>query len=260
MKTLMPVLFLGHGSPMNAIAHNSFTQTLESLGRELAPPKSILVVSAHWMTQSSTWVTGMQGPRTIHDFFGFPQALFDVQYPAPGSHELAQAVSDNIQEPAIGIDMNSWGLDHGTWSVLRHVYPHANVPVVQLSLDMTRPPEFHFALGAKLKFLREQGVLIVGSGNMVHNLRQVRWEPDAQPFDWALEHDAWLKTQIEKGDYRALVDSALATKAAQLSVPTMDHYLPLLYVLGAAQPGEALTFDVEGIQNGSISMRSVRLG
>ncbi len=253
----MPVLFVGHGSPMNAIATNVINQAMMDLGRSLPRPKAILIVSAHWIT-SGTWVTSMQKPKTIHDFYGFPQALFDVQYPAPGSPSLAEEIRHLVTEPEISADDNKWGFDHGTWSVLRHIYPAADIPVVQLSLDMSKPAEFHFELGQKLQALREQNILIMGSGNIVHNLSQISWEVNAKPADWSVEFDLWVKTKAMNRDFQALTSNATQTEAGRLSIPTPDHYLPLLYILGAATDQDELVFDVEGIQNGSISMRSLR--
>lgn len=184
----MPVLFLGHGSPMNALAHNSFTQGLNQMAQSFARPSSILCISAHWITRG-TWVTHMERPRTIHDFGGFPKELFAVQYPAPGNPELAENLLRLIQHPLVQLDDDSWGLDHGTWSVLKHLYPEADIPVIQLSLDLGRPLEYHGDLGRQLAQLRQQGVLIVGSGNIVHNLKLLNWDEGAKPFDWALEFD-----------------------------------------------------------------------
>ncbi len=259
-STTMPVLFLGHGSPMNAIEDNRFTQRLTELGQELPRPKAILCISAHWLS-AGTWVTRMDQPRTIHDFYGFPQALFDVQYPAPGSPALAEQIQKLTEKPKIHADDNVWGLDHGTWSVLRRVYPEADIPVVQLSIDMSEPPAFHLELGKILKSLREQGVLIVGSGNIVHNLRQVDWSKQSQGFDWALEFDHWVKGQIEKRDFQSLATDFMKTTAGRNSVPTPDHYYPLLYVLGAADvQKDELKFEFEGYDMGSISMRCLSLG
>lgn len=255
----MPVLFIGHGSPMNAIDTNTFTETLKQLGQNLPVPKSILVISAHWITNGS-WVTEMEKPKTIHDFGGFPQALFDVEYPAPGNPEIAKMIRETTLNPKIQGDQNQWGLDHGTWSVLRHMYPQANIPTVQLSIDMKQPSEYHFNLGREIAKLRNQGVLILGSGNLVHNLRQIRWETDAKSHDWALEFDQWVKTKLEQGDYKALLNAFHSTTAGKLSVPTLDHYLPLHYVLGASDHKDRLKFEYEEMQNGSISMRSFRLG
>ena len=254
-----PVLFIGHGSPMNAIEDNDFTKKLKSLGSELTRPKAILIISAHWET-NGTWLTGMEKPKTIHDFYGFPDALFQVQYPASGDPSLVKNVQDNITTPEIEADMNKWGLDHGTWSVLRHMYPKADIPVVQLSIDRTKPFEYHYNLGKKLAFLREQGVLVMGSGNIVHNLRTISWSKSAEPLDWAIEFDQWVKAKANKRDFEALTNEAMNTKAGKLSIPTPEHYLPLLYVLGAGGKEEELKFDIEEIQNASISMRSIRIG
>lgn len=241
---------------MNAIESNDFTETLEALGSILPKPKAVLCISAHWMTEG-TWVTEMTQPKTIHDFFGFPEALFAVRYPAPGSPELAQRIRQTVSDPVVAGDQEKWGLDHGAWSVLRHIFPRANVPVVQLSLDMSRPPEFHYQLGQQLKSLRDEGILIVGSGNIVHNLRKIRWELNPKPYDWALEFDDWVRLMIEVRDAQALFSKYHKTEAGRLSVPTLDHYLPLLYVLGAADDTDTLRLEHEEIQNGSISMRSV---
>jgi 4,5-DOPA dioxygenase extradiol len=255
----MPALFIGHGSPMNAINHNLFTKTLNQWGEKLPVPKVVLCVSAHWMTKG-TWVTAMKKPKTIHDFYGFPQELFDVQYPAAGDPLLAQDLIENLSEPKIQADLEQWGLDHGTWSVLIHLFPKANIPVVQLSLDMSKPPEFHFELGQKLARLREHGVLLVGSGNIVHNLRKIQWEENAQPYDWAVQFDEWTKSKISLRDFQPLVDTARLSPEGKLSVPTLDHYLPLLYILGASKAEDKLEFVFEGLQNASISMRSVQFG
>ena len=256
----MPVVFIGHGNPMNAIAQNDFSQTLTKLGKELPTPRAILVVSAHWLT-AGTWVTGMQKPRTIHDFYGFPEELFAVQYPAPGSPEVAAEVKAQVEKPVVHIDENSWGLDHGTWSVLRHVYPQANIPVIQLSIDMSEPPQFHLDLGQKLAKLRDQGVLIVGSGNIVHNLRQIRWGGDSSfAFDWATEFDEQVKQALLSGNHSELLTKLPESSAGRLSVPTPDHYYPLLYAVGAATKNEEPRFIYEGIEMGSISMRTLVYG
>lgn len=255
----MPVLFLGHGSPMNAIENNDFTQTMKKLGEDLPRPQSILMVSAHWMTKG-TYVTGMRQPKTIHDFYGFPRALFDVQYPAPGYPELAVAIRHQVDDPVVHIDNQEWGLDHGTWSVLRHLYSEAQIPVVQLSLDMSKPAAYHFALGQKLQKLREQGVMIMGSGNIVHNLQEISWQTDAPAYDWALEFDQIAKNKLIQRDFKYLMNDFHATESGKLSVPTMDHYLPLMYVLGAATEKDEMSFPYEGMQNASISMRAVQFG
>ncbi|MAE58830.1 MAG: 4,5-DOPA dioxygenase extradiol [Halobacteriovorax sp.] len=253
-----PVLFLGHGSPMNAIAENNFTKKLNKLAQEIPIPKAILIISAHWETKGS-WLTGMEKPKTIHDFYGFPKSLYEVQYPAPGSPELVSKIQREIKTPSIHNDQNQWGLDHGTWSVLRHIYPNANIPIVQLSIDKTKPFEYHYELGQQISFLREQGVLIMGSGNIVHNLKKISWQEDAPIHGWALEFDQWVKKRAQERDFESLVKKATNTKAGQLSIPTPEHYLPLLYVLGAGGKDGDLIFDIEEIQNASIAMRSFRL-
>jgi 4,5-DOPA dioxygenase extradiol len=250
-----PVFFIGHGSPMNALENKSYTERLGQM-REIYPnPKAILCVSAHWLT-TGTWVTGMAKPKTIHDFYGFPQELFDVQYPAPGSPELAQAVVSAISEPKIQVDVSEWGLDHGTWSVLRHMFPDAKTPVVQLSVAIAMPPDYHYKLGQQLKQLREQGVLIIASGNIVHNLRKISWEADAKAHDWAIEFDERVKSLLIERNASGLLSEFQTTPAGKLSVPTPDHYYPLLYIVGAADEQDKLHFDYEGMQNAAISMRS----
>lgn len=256
---MMPALFVGHGSPMNAVETNDFTQALSRLGKSLPQPSAILCVSAHWLTQGA-WVTKMENPKTIHDFYGFPEKLFNVQYPAPGSIATADKVFDIIKSVNVKHDTQSWGLDHGTWSVLVHMYPEANIPVLQLSIDLSRPPEYHYKIGQELRTLRDQGVLILGSGNIVHNLRKIKWEANATPFEWASEYDEWIKNKLLKHDENALMKDYLSSPAAQLSVPSNDHYYPLLYVLGSSQHKDEVRFEYEGIQNGSISMRTVCFG
>lgn len=255
----MPALFIGHGSPMNAIAANDFTRTLNQLGKELDPPEAILVISAHWMSEG-TWITHMEKPKTIHDFYGFPQPLFDIQYPAPGRPDIAEAIQKEFIDPKIQLDKEAWGLDHGTWAVLRHMYPNADIPVMQLSIYMSQPAEYHMKLGQELAKLRERGILILGSGNIVHNLRRINWEDQAAPYDWALEFDEWSKDKITKRDFQALQNDFLKTEAGRLAVPSMDHYYPLLYVLGASTQKDEVRFEYEEIQNGSISMRCLSFG
>ena len=254
-----PVLFLGHGSPMNAIEDNSFTRSLARLGERLGKPKAVLCVSAHWLTEG-TRVTGMPKPRTIHDFGGFPEALYDVRYPAPGSPELAALVRETLGRKTVGIDDTEWGLDHGAWSVLRHLYPKADVPVVQLGIDYALPAARHFELGETLRPLRDKGILILGSGNIVHNLRRVSFDENAAPEAWAAEFDEWVKRRLEKRDYESLLADLAGAPSGALSVPTPDHYDPLLYILGASDARDKLRFEYEGIQNGSISMRSLSFG
>jgi 4,5-DOPA dioxygenase extradiol len=255
----MPVLFIGHGNPMNAIRDTPFTRTLHELGKRLPRPKAVLCISAHWMTEG-TWITHMSNPKTIHDFYGFPQELFDIQYLAPGDPATAERISRDSSDPSIHPDNEIWGLDHGTWSVLRHMYPAADVPVLQLSLNIIQGPEFHFALGEKLKHLRREGILIVGSGNIVHNLRRINFTDDARPFDWAVEFDAWVKERLQNRDYNAIVHDATQSTAGKLSIPTPDHWYPFLYTLGAADEPDVLRFEHEGIENASISMRCLTLG
>ena len=254
-----PVLFIGHGSPMNAIADNAYTRTLVTLGQELLkmPPKAILVISAHWMTRG-TFVTRMSHPKTIHDFGGFPRELFEVQYPAPGSPEIADLVRTTI--PSVGADEAEWGLDHGTWSVLKHLVPNANVPVLQLSLSLYDSPAYHLKLGQQLKELREKGVLILSSGNLVHNLRKIQWDEKAKPYDWAVEFDQWIARKIEQRDAQAIVNEALISEAGKLSSPTPEHFLPIYYILGASDSKDELKTEFEEMQNASISMRSFSLG
>lgn len=254
----MPVLFIGHGSPMNALADNAYTQWLGSLGKELPRPKAILCISAHWLTVG-TFITSAKNPKTIHDFGGFPQPLFAIQYPAPGSLDTVKAVQELIQDPLIVSD-DEWGFDHGSWSVLRHMYPNADIPLVQLSIDSNQPPEYHYKLGKQLARLRDQGILILGSGNIVHNLGQIRWQSDAPACDWAVEFDSWIKAKLEKRDFSAILSESLGTAAGRLSIPTPDHFYPLLYVLGASDTKDNLIFEYEEIQNASISMLSISFG
>lgn len=255
--TKMPLLFIGHGSPMNAIEQNAFSRRLNDLGKILPKPRAILCISAHWLTAGS-WVTHMAWPKTIHDFYGFPPALFAVDYPAPGSPELAQTLHALIKKPAIHLDEH-WGLDHGSWSVIKHLYPKANIPIVQLSIDMSEDPHYHFELGKQLKALRHQGVLLLGSGNIVHNLRMLRHSGQT-PYPWALEFDKQVKERLLANDFEPLKEQLLLTESGRLSVPTLDHYLPLLYILGAAEPEEKMRFEFEGIELGAISMRSLSFG
>lgn len=255
----LPVLFIGHGNPMNAIVDNAFSRALGSIGKELPRPTAILCISAHWTT-GGAWVTHMAQPKTIHDFGGFPQALFDVQYPAPGSPEIADLVCSEVKDPSVDPDDHGWGLDHGAWSILKHMYPAADVPVVQLSIDDSQPASYHFNIGKQLKNLRDRGVLIVGSGNVVHNLKLIDFQPRVKPLEWAVEFDAWVKERLEKKDYAALMKDATKTSAGKLAVPTPEHWYPLFYVLGASDDADPLRFEYEAIEHGSISMRSFRLG
>jgi 4,5-DOPA dioxygenase extradiol len=255
-STRMPVLFIGHGSPMNAIEDNEFSQAWGQAALALPQPKAILCISAHWETQGSM-VTAMAKPRTIHDFYGFPRPLFEKQYPAPGSPDLAQAVSQTIKISEVALDQ-TWGLDHGTWSVLCRMYPQADIPVVQLSLDRSRDAAHQYELGKQLRELREQGVLILGSGNIVHNLRLMVWEDTA--FDWALDFDARVKQWILDNDHEPIIHYEKQGSAAALSVNTAEHYLPLVYVMGLKEEHEPVSFFAEKVWGGSLSMRCVKIG
>jgi 4,5-DOPA dioxygenase extradiol len=254
----MPVVFFGHGSPMNALEHNQYTETWRGLGESLPKPRAILAVSAHWYTHG-TVVTAMDRPRTIHDFGGFPQELFEVQYPAPGDPKLAERVRELLAPTEVPLD-KSWGLDHGTWSVLVHAFPSANVPVVQLSIDGTKPPRFHYELAKKLAPLRNEGVLIVGSGNVVHNLGRIQWAKDAKPYDWAVRFNDKVRGYLAARDHGPLIDYATRGEDARLSVPTPDHYLPLLYVIALQSENETISLPIDGIEYGSIGMLTVVVG
>jgi 4,5-DOPA dioxygenase extradiol len=259
----MPVLFLGHGSPMNAIEDNEYRRSWQALGAEfgarLPRPQLILCISAHWLTRG-WWLTAMDRPRTIHDFGGFPRELFEQQYPAPGAPAVARDISGGMLQPAVGLHLE-WGLDHGAWSVLKPMFPQADIPVVQLSMDYARPPAEHLALGRQLEGLRDRGVLIVGSGNIVHNLPVMRRDaPPNQAYDWAIEFDSRIAGSMEKGDFAGLADFQKLGRVAQLAHPTHDHYLPLLYAAGAVDPTEPLRFFNTAFQAASISMRSAVWG
>jgi 4,5-DOPA dioxygenase extradiol len=259
MTEFMPAVFFGHGNPMNAVGSNAWTDGWGRIGGQMTRPKSILCVSAHWYGPG-TGVTVSTAPRTIHDFGGFPAELYQVQYPAPGDPALAHRVRDLLAPSDVVLD-DSWGLDHGSWSVLKHAFPAADVPVVQLSIDETKSPSFHFEVGRLLAPLRAEGVLIVGSGNLVHNLHAYAWgrhSPD--PYDWAVRFESTARKLMLAGDYGPLMDYEALGKDALLSIPTPDHYLPLLYVLGSQRQGESIRFPVEGVDGGSISMLSVQVG
>jgi 4,5-DOPA dioxygenase extradiol len=259
MANMLPAIFFGHGNPMNAILSNSYTETWRRLGRETSKPKAILSISAHWFV-SETGVTIATAPRTIHDFGGFPRELYQVQYPAPGDPELARKVQKLLAPLEVKLD-ECWGLDHGTWSVLRHVYPDADVPVVQLSIDETKSSSFHFEIGRRLAPLREEGVLIIGSGNLVHNLHAYAWGRHlADPYDWAVRFENTAKEMILAGEDEPLINYETLGKDAALSIPTPDHYLPLLYVIATRRQGEIIRFPVEGVDGGSISMLTVQIG
>ncbi len=252
----MPALFVGHGSPMNAIEDNEFSRAWQKVAGEIPHPKAIVCISAHWET-NGTQVTAMEAPRTIHDFYGFPQPLFAKQYPAPGSPELARQIISLVKGRPIAPD-HAWGLDHGTWSVLCRMYPQADIPVVQLSLDRELKPADHYRLGQELRQLREEGVLIIGSGNIVHNLVMMVWEDTA--FDWAVEFDTKVKGWILAQEHEPIIHYEKQGTAARLAVNSAEHYLPLLYVLGLQEQDEAASFFAEKLWGGSLSMRGVRIG
>lgn len=253
----MPALFLGHGNPMLAIEPNPFAEVWQQLGQSLPRPRAILMISAHWYTRG-TAITAMAQPRTIHDFSGFPQALFEVQYPAPGDPQLAQQIQQSLAPLPLVLDQG-WGLDHGCWALLKHIYPAADIPVLQLSIDATQPPAFHYQLGRQIAALRQQGVMLIGSGNVVHNLSQAEFGDNVPPLPWAIEYELWAKTQIQQGAHQPLIDYLNSHPAARLAVPTPEHYLPLLYILGAQLPGDVVLFPTEGIDLAAISMLSVLL-
>ncbi len=260
MSSLMPAIFFGHGNPLNALRRNSYTERWSAIGSSLPRPRAILCISAHWYVPV-TAVTAMPAPRTIHDFGGFPAALYQVQYPAPGSPELATRVRSLLAPVAVELDHNNWGLDHGTWSVLCHLFPQADIPVVQLSIDETQPPEFHYQLAQQLAPLRDEGILVIGSGNIVHNLHTYAWgEHEVEPFDWAVRFERQARSFISNGKDAQLTGYDSLGRDALLSVPTPEHYLPLIYVLGVRRPDEQVTFPVEGFDGGSISMLAVQLG
>lgn len=252
-----PLLFIGHGSPMNGIEDNEFSETWVKLGREIAAPRAVLCVSAHWFTKG-THVTAMENPKTIHDFYGFPKALFEVQYPAPGDPSLAKETASIVQKTKVGLN-HEWGLDHGTWSVVRRMFPEAKIPVLQLSIDYTKDASFHYGLAKELSSLRKKGVLIVGSGNMVHNLGIMNWKLPEKGYDWAIEMNETLKSLIARGDHAPLLHYEALGEAAKLSIPTPEHYLPLVYVLGLKEEKESVNFFNDKTVMGSVSMTSVKI-
>jgi len=254
------MLFLGHGSPMNAIEENEFVQGFRSISSKIDTPKAILVISAHWESKG-TLVTAMENPRTIHDFGGFPKELFEVQYPAPGMPQLAREVKELAKTTQVHLD-DKWGLDHGAWSVIKHMYPKANVPVVQLSLDYYKTPKEHYALAKELHKLREKGVLIVGSGNIVHNLGMISWGKlnENYGYDWAIEANEKVKQFIMDGNHQQLMDYSKLGKAFELAVPTPDHFLPLLYVLALQDKKDKISIFNDEPVGGSLSMTSVKIG
>jgi 4,5-DOPA dioxygenase extradiol len=252
----MPAIFFGHGNPMNAIEDNAYSRAWAAIGRALPKPKAILCVSAHWYLPA-TLVTAVEKPRTIHDFGGFPRPLYEVQYPAPGDLALCK----RVQELTGAQFDDQWGLDHGTWSVLVHVFPEANVPVVQLSIDETQPAQFHYEIGRKLSALRDEEILVIGSGNLVHNLHTFSWgRHPVEPFDWAVRFETSAREWMTSGDPTPLIEYETLGRDAMLSAPTPDHYLPLLYILGARREDDEVSFPVEGVDGGSVSMLTVMFG
>ena len=259
MMDSMPAIFFGHGNPMNALQSNAWTNGWAAIGNSIPRPKAIVCISAHWYLPA-TLVTAQDQPRTIHDFGGFPSALYEVKYPAPGDAELANRIIDLLAPVAAGLDKR-WGLDHGTWSVLCHVFPKADVPVVQLSIDETQPASFHYDIAKRLSPLRDEGVLIVGSGNLVHNLHAYAWgRQQVAPLDWAVRFEERARELLLAGDHEPLIAYETLGRDAILSVPTPDHYLPLMYVIAQMREGEPIRFPVEGFDGGSVSMLSVQIG
>lgn len=259
MTKPMPAIFFGHGNPLNALQRNSYTEAWAAIAGSLPRPNAILAISAHWYLPETS-VTAMAAPRTIHDFGGFPRELYEVEYPAPGAPLLAQRVQSLLTPVSVGLD-HKWGLDHGTWSVLCHAFPEADVPVVQLSIDETQPPAFHYEVGRRLAPLREEGVLVIGSGNLVHNLHTYAWgRHPIEPFDWAVRFEKSVRDLLNAGDHDPLIAYESLGPDAKLSVPTPDHYLPLLYVISLQAKGEVISFPVAGVDGGSISMLTVQVG
>jgi 4,5-DOPA dioxygenase extradiol len=259
MTDLMPAIFFGHGNPMNALSRNAYTEGWAFIGKSVPRPRAVLAVSAHWYIPTCA-VTANPEPRTIHDFGGFPRELYEVKYPAPGSPELAKRVRDLLSPVAAELD-ETWGLDHGTWTVLKHVFPKADIPVVQLSIDETQPAGFHYEIGKRLVALREEGVLVIGSGNIVHNLHTYAWgDHGIKAFDWAMRFEQQVRELIVKGHDDQVVDYEKLGPDAMLSVPTPDHYLPFLYVLGLRRKHETISFPVQGVDGGSVSMLAVQIG
>ncbi len=259
MAKAMPAFFFGHGNPMNALQHNAYTKGWVSIGKEVARPNAVLAVSAHWYIRGTS-ITAMLAPRTIHDFGGFPPELYQVTYPASGDPALATRVQNLLAPISVGRDQQ-WGLDHGTWAVLRHVFPRADIPVVQLSIDKTQPAAFHYEVGKRLAPLRNEGILIVGSGNLVHNLHAYAWGRRAvEPYDWAVRFEKQVRELLVAADDDPLVAYETLGQDAMLSVPTPDHYLPLLYVIALRREDEQVSFPVEGVDGGSVSMLAVQIG
>lgn len=254
----MPLLFVGHGSPMNGIEDNEFSRRWSEMGKQIPQPTAVLCISAHWFTRG-TFVTAMENPQTIYDFYGFPPELYSVKYPAPGNPKLATETKSLITKTTVGLD-HEWGLDHGCWSVVRKMFPEAKIPVLQLSIDGTKSAEWHYELAKELSVLRKKGVLILGSGNMVHNLGIIDWKNPDGGFDWAVEMDEKFRTMIVNEEHKKLMDYKSLGKAAMLSIPTPDHYFPLMYILGLKEKNEDISFFNEKLVMGSVSMTSVKIG
>jgi 4,5-DOPA dioxygenase extradiol len=252
---MMPVIFIGHGAPLYSLDDNKYSNAWKKIGQEVPKPKAILSISAHWLTPGKTLVTAAQNPPTIHDFGRIDDRLFEMQYPAPGDPNLAQEITQTISSITVGLD-HDWGFDHGTWCVLHHMFPNADIPVLQFSIDYNEDAAYHFELANQLAFLRKKGILILCSGNIVHNLRQLTF-PETSSYDWAIEFDETAKQLIDKGDFKSLVEYEKLGEAANLSVPTPDHYFPLIYALGLKSEKDNISYPIEGISYGSTSMRSV---
>lgn len=259
MTDLMPVIFFGHGNPMNALLKNSYTESWTAVGKSIPHPKVVLAISAHWYIPACA-VTVTSTPQTIHDFGGFPEKLYQVRYPAPGNPKFARRVKDLLAPLSVSLD-EGWGLDHGTWAVLCHVFPEADIPIVQLSIDTRQPPQFHYEIGKGLALLREEGILVIGSGNIVHNLHAYAWgNPTASPFDWAVRFENHVRELLLTSDDAPLIAYERLGRDAMLSIPTPEHYLPLLYVLGLRRKNEQVSFPVQGVDGGSVSMLAVQIG
>lgn len=260
-ENLMPVLFIGHGSPMNGIETNEFSTTWANLGKQIPDPKAVLCISAHWLTRG-TAITAMTYPKTIHDFGGFPKALYEVKYPAPGSPDLADQTKELVKKANISLD-HEWGLDHGTWTIVKHMYPKANIPVLQLSIDFYKQGDYHYELANELRALRKRGVLIIGSGNMVHNLGLAAFDKingGAYGYDWAVEMNELFKKKIADKDHTALMKYETLHKSAKLAIPTPDHYWPLIYTLGASVAKDKVSFFNDKLVAGSLNMTGVKFG
>jgi 4,5-DOPA dioxygenase extradiol len=259
MTELMPVIFFGHGNPMNALSRNSYTEGWAAIARSIPRPKAVLSISAHWYIPGCA-VTINPAPQTIHDFGGFPEELYQVEYPAPGNPELARRVKDLLAPLSVSLH-NGWGLDHGTWAVLRHIFPDADVPIVQLSIDERQPPQFHYKIGKSLGLLRKEGILVIGSGNIVHNLHAYAWgNSKVGPFDWAVRFENYAREQLLDGNEAPFIAYNQLGRDAMLSIPTPEHYLPLLYVLGLRKKNERVSFPIQGVDGGSVSMLAVQIG